>query len=65
MTPLQKANPDLIGKKFSGYAKQVEKEAATLFGRVPCEYYLDIPFYSWLPPAPKNYSVNFNLFYKD
>lgn len=65
MTPLQAANIDLIGKKFSGYAKQVEKEASILFKRPVCDYYTDIPYYDYFPPAPKNFVVNFNLTLKD
>lgn len=65
MTPLQKANPHLIGKKFDGYAKQVERECSILFKRVPSEYYLDIPYYNWMPIAPKTLNVNFNLNFKD
>ena len=65
MTPLQKANPNLIGKRFSGYAKQVEQECATAFKRVPAEFYLDIPYYNYMPITPKNLTVNFNLNFKN
>ena len=65
MTPLEKANPNLIGKKFTGYAKIVEKEASIVFCRPTAEYMLDVPHYPYFPPTPKNFTVNFNLFYKD
>lgn len=65
MTYLEKANPNLVGKKLQGYAKLVDNECAIAFRRLPATYYLDVPHYPYFPITPKNLTVNFNLNFKD
>lgn len=61
MTFLQQANPTLIGKKFTGYAFQVEQECAQAFNRPPAQFYLDIPYHPQVLLTP---TVNFALNYR-
>lgn len=61
MTFLQQANPTLVGKKFTGYALEVEEACAQAFNRPPATYYLDIPYHPQVLLTP---TVNFALNYR-
>lgn len=50
--------------KITGYNAICEQELAAIFDRPPRTYLEDIPYYPWLPPAPKAPKVNFDLGYK-
>lgn len=50
--------------KITGYNAICEQELSAIFDRPPRTYLEDIPYYPWLPPAPKAPKVNFDLGYK-